>query len=132
MLFSVKQLFVSLWTKSIRPLNVKPGMQRLEKGSLPIFQAIGNIPLERFKASMTKHRQQSTMELGLFFSVTKLLYQRKLNHKVLSYISKLPSKNYQLSISPWIHERYLFIPFHPSNFSYQYCFWYLSVWQMEK
>ena len=34
--------------------------QRLEKGLYCIFQATGNIVLQRCRASMTKHRQQST------------------------------------------------------------------------
>ena len=46
--------------KSFIPLKVKPGRQSLEKGLLCIFQAIGNILLQRGRGSMTKHRQQST------------------------------------------------------------------------
>ena len=46
--------------KSVRPLKDKPGRQSLEKGLLCIFQATGNIPLQRYRASITKHRQQST------------------------------------------------------------------------
>ena len=48
--------FLSLceW-KSVIPLKVKPGRQSIE-----IFQAIGNILLQRCRASVTKHRKQST------------------------------------------------------------------------
>ena len=63
--------------------------QSLENGvSLPIFQAVGNILLQRCRASMTKHRQQelelrnrSSMESGLFFSVTFVLL-----HYICSYL----------------------------------------------
>ena len=56
MLISVLQLFISLYIA----LEVKPGKQSLENGQSRIFQAIGNIILQRCRASMTKHRQQST------------------------------------------------------------------------
>ena len=46
--------------KSVILLKVKPGRQSLEKGTLCVFQAIGNIPLQRHRVSKTKHRQQST------------------------------------------------------------------------
>ena len=46
--------------KSVTDFKVNPGRQSLEKGGLCIFQAIGNILLQRCRASMTKHRQQST------------------------------------------------------------------------
>ena len=53
--------FLSLYQwKSVIPLKGKPGKQRIEKGLLCVFQAIGNILLQRFRASTTKHRQQST------------------------------------------------------------------------
>ena len=54
--------------------------QNLENRLSCIFQALGNILLQRYRASMTKHRQQSTkvkakgidlIESGLFFSVEK-------------------------------------------------------------
>ena len=50
----------SLYMKSVIPLKVKPGRQSLKKGLLCIFQTIGNIPFQRYRSSMTKHRQQGT------------------------------------------------------------------------
>ena len=44
--------------KSVIPLKVKPGRQSLEKGLL--CQGIGNILLQRYRATKTKHRQQRT------------------------------------------------------------------------
>ena len=56
--------FLSLYEwKGVLPLKVKLGRQSLEKELSCIFQAIGNILLQRFRASITKHRQQST-EVG--------------------------------------------------------------------
>ena len=60
MLFSVLQLYISIWMKSVTPLKVKPGKQSLEKGLLCIFQTIGNIPLQKSRDRMTKHRPEST------------------------------------------------------------------------
>ena len=44
----------------ILPLKIKPGRQSLEKGLSCIFQAIGNRSFTKCRASMTKHRRQST------------------------------------------------------------------------
>ena len=44
----------------LTPLKFKPLWQSIEKGLLRIFQAIGNILLQRCRASLTKHRQWST------------------------------------------------------------------------
>ena len=41
-------------------MKIKPGRQSLEKGLLCIFQAAGNILLQRYSSSMTKHKQEST------------------------------------------------------------------------
>ena len=62
------------------------GKQSLEKGLLYQFQAIGNILLQRCRASMTKHRQKGTKVRAkrrgpiwkqVCSSVSKLLCQRK-------------------------------------------------------
>ena len=46
--------------KGVIPLKVESGRQSLENGLSHIFQAIGNILLQRCRASMTKHKEQST------------------------------------------------------------------------
>ena len=48
------------WTKSVMALKVNPGRQSPEKGLSFIFQAIGNVLLQRCRVSMTKHWQHST------------------------------------------------------------------------
>ena len=45
--YSVLQLFISIWMKSIIPLKVKPGRQSLENGLSLTFQVIGNILLDK-------------------------------------------------------------------------------------
>lgn len=53
--------FLSLYeSKTLLALKVKPGKQSIAKYLLCVFQAIGNILLQRSRASMTKHKQQST------------------------------------------------------------------------
>ena len=46
--------------KSVIPLKVKSGRQNLENGLSCIFWAMGNILFHKYRASMTKHRKQST------------------------------------------------------------------------
>ena len=59
MWFSVVQLFISVWMKIVIHLKVKPGRQSLENVLSCVFQAVGNILLQRSRASIKKHLQLS-------------------------------------------------------------------------
>ena len=58
LLLSVLQLFISIWMEKCYIL-LKPARQSIEKELVCLFQAARSILLQMFRASKTRHRQQS-------------------------------------------------------------------------
>ena len=73
-------------------LKVKSGRQRLEKGLLCIFQAIGSIPLQRYnQAQRSELKQEIQSRVGFLSSVTVVLPAQALGLLVLCRAKLLQS-----------------------------------------